>query len=350
MKVRRQLDPLRMLLIEDDEQVRDTIRIALEDAFGPGVTITCVADRVAALTQDLQSYDLILCDLHFSDGHGNGMEFLQDVRRRCKTPVILVTDENVGHLVAESIRKGATDYIIRTSDFLQTLPMVVQKNFEIAKIRRENERLSSELEKVLQEVCEKNAQLERSLQMVEELASTDPLTSLYNRRYFSRMLDQSFGEARRYRTPLSCIMIDLDKFKQLNDTLGHQKGDDLVVLAAKAITDNLRKVDIASRYGGDEFILLLPHTTAANARIVAERIRNQFKPESKARLNLDFSVTMSIGVAELDCNHMNTSDQLVSLADKALYGAKANGRDCVYVQDPIAGAVASVPSTAKKSA
>ena len=327
------MEQLRLLLIEDDSQTRDAIRVALEDAFSFKVKVNCIADRAEALKQNLNEYELVLCDLHFTDGHGQGMTFLQDLQRRGNAPIVLVTDENVGHLVVEAIRKGATDYMVKTSDYLETIPMVVQKNLIMSNIRKENERLAAELEKALGDVVEKNTQLERSLKLVEELAATDPLTNLYNRRYFSRMLDQAFGEALRYGMPLSCIMIDLDKFKHLNDTLGHQKGDELVMLAAKCIGDNLRKVDIAARYGGDEFVLLLPHTPAANAVIVADRIRNQFKPESKASLHLDNMVTMSMGVAELSRASMNKPELLISMADKALYAAKGKGRDCVFAFD-----------------
>ena len=312
------------------------MRVAIEDAFGFGVSVVCVGDRAAALQMDLKSFELIICDLHANDGHG--FEFLVDVKRRCNTPIILVTDENVGHLVVESIRKGATDYVVKTPDYLEALPVVIQKNLVMANICKENESLRAELERVLQEVCEKNTQLERSLLLVEELAATDPLTNLFNRRYFSRMLGHCFGEARRYKMPLSCVMIDLDKFKQLNDTLGHQTGDELVILAAKAITDNLRKVDIAARYGGDEFIVLLPHTSAANAMIVAHRIRNQFKPASKLQFNLEVCATMSIGVAELTPQTMTEPEHLVLHADRGLYTAKANGRDCVCAYNQIADA------------
>src|SRR6185437_5906133 len=100
-------------------------------------------------------------------------------------------------------------YIVKTGDYLYTIPVVVQKNLIVAKIKRENEQLRTELERALQEVCDKNAQLERTLLKVEELAATDPLTGLYNRRHFAKVLDQLFAEAARYDKDLSCVMIDL---------------------------------------------------------------------------------------------------------------------------------------------
>ena len=95
-----------------------------------------------------------------------------------------------------------------------------------------------------------NSQLEASLKQVEEMAATDPLTKLYNRRHFSRVLEQLFSEAQRYEKDLACLMIDMDGFKQINDQLGHQVGDQLLVLAGKVVGANLRRMDVAARYGG----------------------------------------------------------------------------------------------------
>ena len=116
-------------------------------------------------------------------------------------------------------------------------------------------------------------------------AATDPLTGLYNRRHFSRVLDQLYAEAQRYNKDLSCVMIDMDGFKQLNDTFGHQVGDQLLVLAGKVISANMRRMDVAARYGGDEFVLLLPHANADEAAGVAQRIRAEFKQASASIVN-----------------------------------------------------------------
>ena len=107
---------------------------------------------------------------------------------------------------------------------------------------QENESLRRELEQaLLDDVRDKNAQLEKSLKRVEELAATDPLTGLYNRRHFARVLEQLFSESERYDTPLTCVMIDLDGYKQLNDSYGHAVGDQLLMLAGKIISANMRK-------------------------------------------------------------------------------------------------------------
>src|SRR5205823_5043728 len=122
----------------------------------------------------------------------------------------------------------------------------------VANVMRENEKLRQDLEKAFGDVRDKNAQLEVSLKRVEELAATDPLTGLYNRRHFSRVLDQLFAEAQRYGKDLSCVMIDMDGFKPINDGYGHQVGDQLLMMAGKVISANMRRMDVAARYGAKE--------------------------------------------------------------------------------------------------
>ena len=163
--------------------------------------------------------------------------------------------------------------------------------------------------------------------MVEELAATDPLTGLYNRRHFSRVLEQLFSESERMDTHLSCVMIDLDGYKQLNDTYGHAMGDQLLAVAGRVIMANMRKMDIAARYGGDEFILLLPHASSEDAVRVAQRIREEYYQGSALLMKREEGVTMSLGIVSRICSKPSGGDQLVMLADAALYQAKAAGRN-----------------------
>jgi two-component system cell cycle response regulator len=242
------LDKLKLLIVEDDADQRDLIRETLEDHFGPG-TVTAVESRKAAAAEDPRAFDLILTDYNLSDSCG--MDLLDDVRKQCDTPVIMVTGENVGQIAVEAIRRGATDYVVKLGDYLFTIPLVVEKNLTMAKVKRENELLREQVEKAMLELQHKNGQLQESLQRMEQMAATDPLTGLYNRRHFGRVLDQLFSEAQRFSTDLSCVMIDLDGYKQLNDAHGHQLGDQLLVSAGKVITANLRRMDVAARYGGD---------------------------------------------------------------------------------------------------
>ncbi|HEY7087822.1 MAG TPA: diguanylate cyclase [Tepidisphaeraceae bacterium] len=320
----RDVEKLKLLIIEDDADQRELIRETLEDHFGRG-TVVAVASKAQAVGQPLEKFDMILSDYNLPDS--TGIEILQHIRSRCDTPVILVTGENVGHIAVEAIKKGATDYIVKLGDYLFTIPLVVEKNLTVAKVMRENDSLRHELER-------KNAELVASLQRERELAATDPLTGLYNRRHFSRVLDQLFAEAQRYNKDLACVMIDMDGFKKLNDTHGHQLGDQLLMLAGKVISANMRRMDVAARYGGDEFVLLLPHASDEEATLVAQRISEEFKHASAGLLSRTEGVTMSMGVGTLARHRPAGADQLVAKADAALYRAKAEGRARIVAAEP----------------
>lgn len=306
--------PLKLLIIEDDVDQLELIREQVEDRFGRG-TVVGVNSRREVIEQDLASFDLILTDYNLPDG--SGMEVLADVQSRCTTPVIMVTGENVGHIAAEAIRKGATDYVVKVGDYLFTIALVIEKNLTVAALIKEKEDLRRQLE-------EKNTQLEL-------MAATDGLTGLYNRRHFSRVLDQLFAESQRYDKDLACVMIDLDGYKQVNDTLGHQVGDQLLVMAGKVISANMRRMDVGARYGGDEFVLLLPQASAEEAANAATRIREEFAQASGTYLNRAGGITMSVGVASLKNNAAARVEQLVAQADGALYAAKAGGRNRVMI-------------------
>ncbi|MGB7158196.1 MAG: diguanylate cyclase, partial [Tepidisphaeraceae bacterium] len=305
---------MKLLIIEDDQDQRELIREQVEERFGVG-TVVGVDSRKAAIAQDLAAFDLILCDYNLPDA--NGLELLGEIRSKCSTPVIMVTGENVGHIAASAIRAGATDYVVKVGDYLFTIPLVIEKNLTVAKIIKEKEDLRRKLE-------ETNAQLEL-------MAATDPLTQLYNRRHFGRVIEQLFAETLRYDKDLSCCMIDLDGYKQLNDAHGHQVGDQLLIMAGKVIAANMRRMDVAARYGGDEFVLLIPHAGGADAAAVADRIRNEFRQASAALLRNGTGVTMSIGVASAKEVSAASSEQLLARADGALYGSKQAGRDRITI-------------------
>jgi two-component system, cell cycle response regulator len=318
--------PLRLLIIDDDADQRAITCEVLEDHFGKG-TIKQAGTGAEALAYDLSDFDLIISDYNLPDT--TGLKLLEKIRQSCKTPVIMVTGENDSEIAAEAIRKGATDYVVKMGEYFFTLPLVVQKNLTVVKLMRENDMLRSNLEAALSEVQQTNSQLESSLKRVEEMAATDPLTGLYNRRHFSKVLEQMYDEAARYGNDLAIMMVDLDGYKQLNDSLGHQVGDQILVLVGRILRESMRKADVAARYGGDEFVLLLPQCDSVEAQNLAVRIRDVYRQETKQMLKREKGMSMSIGIASISANHAVSGDELVSRADAALYVSKENGRDRV---------------------
>lgn len=315
---------LRLLVIEDDADQRELIRDTLEDHFGRG-TVTTAATAREALACDPVAFDMILCDYNLPDAAG--MELLDAIVCRCSTPVIMVTGENNAPIAAEAVSHGASDYVVKVGEYIFTIPLVVEKNLTTARIKRENELLRRRLEQALDELKEKNHQLQESLRRMEEMAATDPLTGLYNRRHFAMLLEHIFAETLRYEQDLTCVMVDLDGYKQLNDSYGHQVGDQLLVLAGKVIRANMRRMDVAARYGGDEFVLLLPHAGSEEAARVVQRIREEYIAASAAVLKRPQGVSLSAGVASVFGHRPAHADQLVALADAALYRAKEAGRN-----------------------
>ena len=318
---------IRLLVLEQCATQRELIRKAL-CGLGAGVDIRVAGSMAEALGLDLAGFELILTDYGLHPM--TGPDLLDQLRARCATPVVILARQDRPHAAAESIHHGAMDYVVKTVESLRNLPILVWKNLAIAQVRRGNEALRARLGKALSESVEKNRVLEASLKQVEELAATDPLTGLYNRRHFAKVVEQLFAEAQRYGKDMACVMIDLDAYKDLNDTLGHQAGDELLVLASRVITANLRRMDVAARYGGDEFVLLLPQASADDAAKVAERINEEFKPASGLLLARD-CLTMSIGVGSLVTNRARDPGQLIACADAALYRSKRGGRDRITV-------------------
>ena len=167
----------------------------------------------------------------------------------------------------------------------------------------------------------------------QRLSLTDGLTGTWNRRYFQMQFRQVLATATRFERPFSVLMLDLDRFKQLNDTHGHQRGDAILIEFSQRVKHTLREVDTFARYGGEEFICLLSETDADGAKTTAEKIREAIRSEPFGAVGDEpVSVTVSIGVAAYP-KHGNSFHEIVETADRALYRAKEGGRDRVEIGD-----------------
>ncbi|MCX5767663.1 MAG: diguanylate cyclase [Gemmatimonadetes bacterium] len=164
---------------------------------------------------------------------------------------------------------------------------------------------------------------------LEVLAHTDPLTQVLNRRALTARLAAELERARRYDSSVSLLMVDLDHFKRINDTLGHLAGDDMLREIAAMLQESIRSVDVVARYGGEEFVVVLPETNAAGAVAFAERLRERIASMIFAEAYGGARVTVSIGVAAYTAPGVPSIDALFGLADEALYRAKADGRNKV---------------------
>lgn len=169
---------------------------------------------------------------------------------------------------------------------------------------------------------------------LREMATTDALTGLTNRRSFMQTAERELHKASRYNRPLSMIMVDADHFKRVNDSYGHEVGDDVLIALAKALAQSARKDDIAARLGGEEFAILLPETTPSGAIDLAERVRKNIEAMGIASGEHTLRITVSIGVST-SSGRNETVSKLLKRSDDALYEAKQNGRNKVcYIPAP----------------
>jgi diguanylate cyclase (GGDEF)-like protein len=170
-------------------------------------------------------------------------------------------------------------------------------------------------------------ELRRSAEAASEMSMTDALTGLLNRYGLQRALQRELSEARRYARSLSCLLLDIDFFKAVNDTYGHAVGDTALAQAARALTESVRGSDVVCRYGGEEFLVLAPETGLEGARALAEKIRLAFASRPFGDAERVFPLTLSVGVAEL--GEAESGNDMIARADEALYHAKQSGRDRV---------------------
>jgi diguanylate cyclase (GGDEF)-like protein len=208
----------------------------------------------------------------------------------------------------------------------------VRRRDEIGRLAVAFNRMADQHQQTHDRIVRLNTDLEdrvaQRTRQLRDLAARDPLTGLYNRRHFNEVLYRCFSEALRYDNDLSCIMVDLDDFKAVNDEFGHQVGDELLVLTATTISSQLRSADVPARFGGDEFIMLLPQTDLDQARVLGERIMDKYA-EDLAGSGPRLRTSMSVGIASLKSQQVQDADSLVRAADRALYQAKAAGKNCI---------------------
>ncbi len=326
--------PIKLLVVEDDPDTAALIGETLSDHFGPAFVCCCrtIAD---ALATDPYTVDMVLSDMNLPDG--TGLELLDRLlQRRPDLPILFVTGENSLEQATNAIRRGAYDYVVKTGDYLFTIPLIVEKNLAIWRTKQDNLKLQEELARTLAEVKRKNEQLEAAVAKLEQVAATDPLTGLANRRAFNRALESRFADCSRTGRDLACLMIDLDGFKPLNDTLGHQTGDELLQKVARVLEANCRRADVAGRFGGDEFVVLLPGADEVHATQVARRIADEFDLTVRNTFgdNAPCPITMSMGLTTLSGGRPASPEQVIAQADHALYRAKYSGKARLAVYRP----------------
>jgi diguanylate cyclase (GGDEF)-like protein len=181
---------------------------------------------------------------------------------------------------------------------------------------------------------ETSAKLEELNEELQELSNRDPLTHSYNRRYFSDVSQKMLNLASRANHSLSVIILDIDNFKTINDNYGHSVGDNVIITLARSLEEYVRTSDVISRFGGEEFVILLYNVSLNNGKKIAEKIRKNVENLKIETKQGDVEFTLSLGVAQYDKEQdYNNLEHTITRADKALYLAKSGGKNQVIVSE-----------------
>lgn len=272
---------------------------------------------------DLRSFGAALVASSMPDGCGlDVVAYLRGLAPHL--PVVVVGSVADAAVATEAIRAGASEFVLLTGHEAVTIPLAVRKAVVHRQLKLDHDRLQQSLTRSMAELGEVNKRLEHSVAQLEDMARTDELTGLTNRRWLNRTLDGRWAESVRHGIGLGFLMIDLDGFKALNDSVGHQRGDELLQIVGGLLQQSCREHDTAARYGGDEFCLLLPHADLDATMTVAKRLVHAFH-EAVAAWDVDLGI--SIGVSHRDLSEPSSPDELLRHADEAMYAAKQRGCD-----------------------
>ncbi|MDP1548143.1 MAG: diguanylate cyclase [Anaerolineales bacterium] len=229
-------------------------------------------------------------------------------------------------------RDGRELWIAASNTLLEDERGIYIGNVTINHDITKRKRAEDDLRRAKNAIEEINTALQRAFEREQLASRTDGLTGIFNRRYFFELLDYEFSVSARYQRPMSIVMFDIDHFKQINDTHGHMVGDEVLKLVAETARSQLRDADVLARYGGDEFVILLPNSHAQDAEFVFKRVHKKLLSSNLKMRDQEIPISISVGIANYQPG-METTSQLVQQADQALYAAKNSGRSRIVVSD-----------------
>ncbi|AAW70775.1 PleD-like response regulator containing 2 CheY-like receiver domains and a GGDEF domain [Wolbachia endosymbiont strain TRS of Brugia malayi] len=297
-----------ILVVDEDIFQAEQIHNVLKQRFK---LINILNDPMEALKVGIEdNYDLIISDMQFSETDGLRLcsEFRSKVETRYTPILILSEDYNKNNLV-KALDVGANDYLTVPLDESE---LIARVNLQVKRKRYQDA-------------------LRMNLFNNAEMSIKDPLTNCYNRRYFDTHLRNIIKDSVEKNRRLSLMILDIDYFKIVNDDFGHSAGDELLKQIQKRISENIRVTDLLARFGGEEFVVVMPDTNISDAYIVAERIREIIatEPFILSDKNTTHNVTVSIGVVEMQESDLDNIEKFIVRADRYLYKAKNSGRNRV---------------------
>lgn len=303
------IQSLAVLIYDDDKRYRKLLRSMLGQFHNMTFTVK-EAGNTRQMESELTGHnpDVVILDLELPEK--SGMEWLREIKARDIAPVVIITGSGSVQLAVEAMKNGAYDYIPKAYLTYDQLAKSLVNTRERWNLLKEKERLQDEL---------------------AHMAMYDTLTNVLSRRALMEQVEFETQRTKRYKRDLSILMIDIDHFKQVNDTYGHLAGDVVLRELAQTLQKQTRGSDFVGRYGGEEFLAILPETSLDRALILAEKLR---KRVAELTIRLDGQVlkgtTISIGAAAYDNDA--SIENLINRVDKWLYKAKNGGRNQVQPQ------------------
>jgi len=296
------MSKVQILIVDDDVAVRNTMNEYISTAGYQSDAVSCAEEALEILEN--KSYHVVITDIILPAM--GGLELTKIIKKDRDSDVIVMTGYSDDYSYEEAINIGASDFVIKP-------------------VRLEE--LLLRLKRVLKERDLTKERI-RMMEKLQKLAVTDGLTKLYNSRSFYTQLETEVDRFNRYKHPLALLLLDLDHFKDYNDSYGHLEGDKVLVRFSQIIKSCLRANDTAYRYGGEEFTVILPETGGEEAGLVAQRIRAALEDERFAPINgKEVKITISIGVTEYQPKEELSS--FIQRADRAMYRSKQKGRNLV---------------------
>jgi len=299
---------LKILICDDDPADRKLVRTYLQQVTGREVVLL-EASRTEEIRNALGRgrIDLVLMDNQMPEK--SGMDWLPEIAKRQLAPVVMLTGSGTEEVAVQALQEGAVGYLSKNNlsyeKLVNTIDAALDKWTRLQQAKADKKEL-------------------------ERLANFDSLTGLYNRQAILGKLCELINHAKRYKEDFSLSMLDIDHFKRVNDRYGHLTGDEVLEKIATLIRRNIRDTDVAGRYGGEEFIIILPQADLSSALVLAERIRGIIESaEMKDSAGNVFAITVSLGLSSWEPGEDDHS--LISRTDEALYKAKENGRNRVEI-------------------
>lgn len=298
-----------ILIVDDDPAIRDSMYEFIQMAGYHASMVSSAEEAIALLQENM--VEVVITDIMLPGI--DGLELTDQIKKQHDVDVIVMTGYSGDYSYEEAISKGASDFVFKPVRF---------------------EELLLRLKRVLKErqLTRERVQM---LEKLKKLSITDGLTQLFNSRHFYTQLKNEIDRSNRYKHPLSLLLLDIDLFKNYNDTYGHLEGDKVLVRLGEVIKQVLRKMDSAYRYGGEEFTVILPETVGAEAETVAQRLRTTVEKENFAHEKVQVvPITISVGVTEYSPKEDITT--FIQRADKAMYISKQEGRNrvtCLFLEE-----------------